>query len=238
MRPETRALHAEFRATDTDKRRFEAKVMVYGVVDDYGTLWQPGVFTESLAAKLPKIVWGHDWTDVLGRYVDYRDTDTDLTLVGEFDDFEAVPRARQAYAQLQSGTIDEFSVGFRRKEWRAFADVSADDYGEEAMAAMAKQGCQEIMVRALLDEASLVLVGAVPETELIGVRSIRMANGQTVPEDFVIDLGRKLAAGDITRAEADAALDLVAGTGKGDEPTTDADLEAVLAEADQVLDAI
>src|SRR5690606_17753729 len=172
------------------------------------------------------IVWGHDWTDILGRYVDYRDTDESLTLVGEFDDFDAVPRARQAYTQLRSGTIDQFSVGFGRREWKGGDDLTPD---ERAIGAI------ERMVKADLHEASLVLVGAVPNTELIGVREVRMPNGQTVPEDFVIDLGRKVHAGQITVDEAHTALELVAS---GSAPTNDTDgpdLDAILAEADEAL---
>lgn len=225
-----RAVRAEFRATEPDKRRFEAVVMAYNVVDDYGTMWQPGVFTESLSKKLPKIVWAHDWSDPLGRYVDYRDNTETLTLVGEFDDFDAVPKARRAYAQLQSGTIDEFSVGFVRREWN-----TTDQLTDEQRTA----GAQELMIRADLAEASLVLVGAVPGTELVGVRGIRMPNGQTVPEDFVIDLGKKLAAGAITRAEAVAAIDLVAGSDNTDTGDSGGpDVDAALAEAQATLELL
>lgn len=224
MNIDRRALRAEFRATDTKARRFEAKVMVYGVVDDYGTMWTPGVFKDYLAERMPRIAWAHDWSEPLGRYVDFTDTSESLTLVGEFDDFDAVPRARQAYAQLQSGTIDQFSVGFVRKKWLNESELSD---GERSA------GAVERMVKADLPETSPVLQGAVPGTQLVGVRSVRMANGLVVPEDLVIDLGRKVDAGELTEAQAKAALKLAAGDTPPKEP--DDELDALLAEADEAL---
>lgn len=223
MNIERRALHAEYRALPKE-RMFEAVVMAYNVVDDYGTLWQPGVFGDYLGRRMPRIAWGHDWTDPLGRYVDYRDNGETLTLIGEFDDFDAVPQARRAHAQLLSGTIDQFSVGFIRREWVGFEDMSDEQRATKAT---------EVMVRADLPEASLVLVGAVPGTELVGVRSIRMANG-LVPADLVIELGKKVDGGELTLDAARAALDLVAGEG-GD---SGADVTAELAAAEEALEDI
>jgi HK97 family phage prohead protease len=233
MNVERRALNAEYRASPDQPRQFEAVVMHYGPVDDYGTIWEPGVFAESLTTKLPKIVWSHDWSDVVGRGVDYKDDKQRLVMVGEFDEFDSVPRAKQASAQLSSGSIDEFSVGFVRKKWMSTTEMSGDDF-EREMGYEMPMGCTEVMQKADLVEVSLVLVGAVPGTELVGMRSVRMANGQTVPGDFVIDLGRKLDKGEITEGEAQKALELVAG-GKVEE--TD-DSAAVLDEADQILEEL
>lgn len=177
-----------------DGRTFEAKVMSYGIVDDYDTVFDAGCFTRSLEARMPRLTWGHDWTDLIGRVVDYKDTEDTLTIVGELDDFEAVPRARQAYAQLRSGTLDNFSVGFRRTETRDNDDRTH-------------------FVHATLDEVALVLSGAVPGTETLAVRSKLMfvRNGLSVPEKTVIDLARLVAAGTLTKEEAGIALDLAAG---------------------------
>lgn len=203
MRPqrETRAYHSEIRAVPEDPGRFEALVVVYGILDDYGTIFDPGCFTESIEARLPRITWAHSWSEPLGRYVDFRDSDEGLTLIGEFDDFDAVPRARQAYAQLLSGTIDQFSVGFH----------SIDRYEEDGVVHFRKVG---------LDEVALVLVGAVPGTKLLAVRS--SIGVREVPEDLVIDLAKQVARGDLTQEAAKVAIDLaageVAGSGDGDAP--------------------
>lgn len=195
MNTEHRALTAEVRVPDDGTRTFEAVVMRYGTVDDYDTIFDKGCFAASLEQRMPRITWAHNWSEPLGRYVDYKDTRSQLTLVGEFDDFDDVPRARQAWAQLRSGTIDQFSVGFHRIQTR-------DD--DENRTHFTEAG---------LDEVALVLVGAVPGTKLVNVRSA--ATGlqvvRQVPEDLVISLGKKIAAGDMTYDEAMAAVNLTAG---------------------------
>lgn len=197
MNREHRALRSsEIRVPDDGSRTFEAVVMRYGVLDDYNTIFDAGCFAGSLKERLPRITWSHDWADVIGKYVDYRDDDEELTLIGQLDDFDAVPRARQAWSQLRSGTIDQFSVGFRA------TDTYTDD--EE----------YKHFRTAGLDEAALVLVGAVPGTKLVSVRS-KSPSGTSilreVPEDLVVSLGKKMAAGELTYEEATAALSLAGG---------------------------
>jgi HK97 family phage prohead protease len=155
---------AEFRALkDAKPGTFEAIVMRYNVLDDYRTTFAPKTFTDSLNARLPRIVWGHDWTDPVGRWVDADDNRSRMKLRGELDldmidelRTPAVPRAHQAYSQLQSGTIDQFSVGFMPEDGELVEE--GDDYYFR-------------FTRARLDEVSLVLVGAVPNTSLVGVRA-------------------------------------------------------------------
>lgn len=193
MNREHRTISGEVRAPG-DGRTFEAIVMRYGTLDDYETIFDPGCFTGSLEKRLPRITWSHDWTDVIGRVVDYKDSPETLTIVGELDDFDAVPRARQAYAQLTSGTVDQFSVGFRRTSTQ---DVEGVTHFTEAT----------------LDEIACVLSGAVPDTELVGVRSkmVTIRSGLVVPESLVIDLAKQVSAGSLTQDEAKIALDLAAG---------------------------
>lgn len=197
-RHESRVVPAGEVRVAADGRTIEAVVLRYDVIDDYGTMFAPGVFTESLSERMPRIVWSHDWADPIGRWVDYRDTDTELTLIGELDDFDAVPRARQASAQLASGTIDQFSVGFMR-----MADEAVDPDEVDG-----RRGVYRI-TKGQLDEASLVLRGAVPGTHLVAVRS---AAGVSV--DAALDLARRMQAGEITAEEAKATLELLGGGGE------------------------
>lgn len=210
-------------------RTVEAVVLTYGVIDDYNTMFAPGVFAESLQARMPRMVWSHSWDDPIGRWVDYRDTDTELTLIGELDDFEAVPRARQAAAQLASGTIDQFSVGFMRE---AEENVEPDEV----------EGVRGIVriLKGQLDEASLVLRGAVPGTRLLSVRSPQVA------WDAAAEYAARIQAGEMTAEQAKAALDLLAveDPGEGDEgeggelppAASEVDHAALDAEIDAALD--
>lgn len=221
---EHRALRStEIRVTP-DTRTFEAVVVRYGVVDDYDTIFDAGCFAASLEERMPRITWAHDWAEPLGRYVDYKDTPEQLTLIGEFDDFDAVPRARQAWTQLSSGTIDQFSVGFHR-----IAIREDDDHRTH-------------FTEAGLDEAALVLVGAVPGTALLSVRSVRTQGGLVVPEDVWMSLAEKVAKGEITQEAAQAAMSLAAGAplggdgGDGSASAVDAEPPADHSEADAVLE--
>lgn len=224
---EVRAIRAEIRAPEDKPGLFEAVVMRYGTVDDYDTVFDPGVFAKSLETRLPRLTWGHNWAELIGRVVDYKDTDETLTVVGQLSDFDAVPRARQAYAQMLDGTIDNFSVGFRRNSTR---EVDGRTHFTEST----------------LDEVALVLAGAVPDTELVAVRSIGLpVSRRRVDETLVIDLGKQVAAGSLTHAEALAALDLAAGVDlsgmaphvepEGDDGSEPPD--PALAEADAVAEA-
>lgn len=180
----------QFRALDDTTGRFAARVLNYNVIDDYRTEFAPGVFTDSLLMRMPRIVWGHDWTDPIGRWVDYEDGPDHLDLIGEFDDFDAVPRARQAYAQLKSGTIDQFSVGFMPED------------GEETLV----DGEYVFrFTKARLDEVSLVLVGAVPGTALLAVRNAKplmVRDAPTITKDFAAQVVLDLHSGKIDLADA------------------------------------
>lgn len=227
---------------DGAAREFIAKILTYRTIDDYGTVWLPGTFTDSLAVRMPVVAWAHSWQEPIGRYKEVvQDDDNGLVLMGKLDDFDAVPRARQAFAQFQSGTLDQFSVGFTRRTWHDLmpgAEVPGVD------TALLEQwragGAWEVMVKADLDEASPVLVGAVPGTQLLGVR----AGGQ-VGVDAVVELARRVNAGELTHDEAQVALGLLAGEPDGQaaapaEPDADAGaaaaeddlIESLLAEAD------
>lgn len=223
---------AEVRTSDSEPGTFEAVVMRYGEIDTYNTIFDAGCFRESLEERMPRITWGHEWTDVIGRYVDHKDTRESLTLVGELDmgltagGIPAVPRAHQAYEQLRSGTIDQFSVGFRRKP----GGTTRDDDGRDHF------------TRAGLDEAALVLSASVPGTSLVGVRTVQGLRRQ-VPEEYLDHLAQQVEAGKMTKAQALIAIDLAAGEpGEAPPVVPDApDLSVsaeVLAEVDEALAAL
>lgn len=219
---------AEIRAVpDGDGRTFEALAVAYGIVDDYGTRFLPGVFNDSLKVRMPVLAWGHDWREPIGRVTDWRETDEGLFITGRLSDPEAVPRARQAMAQLRDGDLTDVSVGFMR-----LADQTAED------------GVTEI-VRGELDEVSLVLRGAVPGSR---VMSVRTSTRGAIDLEAVLEIAKRKAAGDLSAEEAQAAVDLLAADPKPAaaveeppveeepvEPVPDPELDAALVDADAAL---
>jgi HK97 family phage prohead protease len=199
------------RAAEFDGRPgVSLKVITPYVVDDYGSVFMPGTFDESLGRRAPVLCWAHEWEDPLGPYLAHRaDTDGAPIVDFAFSDFEAVPQSRRAHAQVGDGTIVDCSVGFSNTERRSPTEDEVKLW----------PGVREVITRADLDEVSLVLRGAVPGAKVLSMRS-----GGQVNIDAVVEIAKRKAAGELTDAEAQAALELLAGGDEAapqDEPTTD-----------------
>jgi Caudovirus prohead serine protease len=170
-------------------KQFLVRALPYDVVDDYRTRFRMGVFDAGLAADPPTVLYGHVWTDmaqVLGRVADHTSTRQALDEVIELDDFDAVPAARQASAQLSSGTLRKFSVGFVRT-----ADEPAPDKELRA------QGVVDI-TEGEQEELSIVIRGAVPGAELLAARARHdPAAVAALTPTFVADLAELLRRGEI-----------------------------------------
>lgn len=221
----------EIRAADVDgKPGVTLHCIKPGVVDDYGSLWNPRAFDESLQKRLPTLCWAHDWSEPLGPALDFELSDDGPQVRFRFSDFESVPQARRAHAQVLDGTIQDCSVGFWNVQRRDPTDDEREQY----------PGIMEVIEKADLDEVSLVLRGAVPGAKVLAVRSPKVA------VEAALDLARRVSEGEITTDEAKAALDLLAKDdpapavdGEQEPPPDPAEVEAaqdaVLAEADAVL---
>lgn len=216
--------NVEIRATEVDgKPGVTLHAIRPGVVDDYGSVWMPDTFDESLAQRLPTLCWAHDWSEPLGPGVDYETGEDGPAIRFAFSDFDAVPIARRAHAQVADGTIQDCSVGFYNATRRDPTEQERKAY----------PGVKEVILKAQLDEVSLVLRGAVPGAKVLAVR------GAKVAVDAAVDLARRVQEGEITQDQAKAALDLLAtdDTPAEEEPPSplvvdhvalDAEIDAVL----------
>jgi len=140
--------------------RVLADVLTYYRVDDYGTEFHHESALEGLQRRMPTMVWGHNWLEPIGRWTDYDSDQTRLRMVGELDlelterGDMLVPRAHQAWSQMNSRTVEQFSIGF----------ITLGKGKSE------KPGATMI-TKMQIDEVSPVIVGAVPDTKLLAVRS-------------------------------------------------------------------
>ncbi len=187
----------------------DVRAVAYGVVDSYGSLWAPGCLTEHFNRRLPTICWGHDTSDIIGRGISWCETSDGPVVTARIDNDPHVPRAQQAIAQIESGTLDDVSVGFANARRR-------DPDKHERMA---WPTATEVIERAEVGEVSLVYEGAVPGAKILAMRAApaatswrlawALANGQMTPTQW--------------RARGAA------------ERGYDAEIERALAEADRVL---
>jgi HK97 family phage prohead protease len=229
MKRETRDRVGEIRATTvtqdgTEVPGVDLQVIKTNVVDEYGSLWLGTVFDKSLAKRMPVLCWSHDWSNPLGPPLSYElDAVNGPRVRFAFSNFDDVPTARRAHSQTKDGTIQDCSVGFsvplggRREP----TDAEQEQF----------PGVVEVIEEADLDEVSLVLRGAVPGAKVLAVRS---AVG-TVDIDAVVEIAKRKASGELTAAEADAALDLLAtkGAGEGSEvPSPPSEPDPALDEAE------
>jgi phage head maturation protease len=182
----------EVRVADEHKRQVEVIPITYNRLDTYRTVWEPGVFADSVERRPPTYAWAHDWRDPIGHLIDWQDGPEHPRCLFQLDDFDAVPRARQAFAQLKSGTMRDHSVGFERLEDAPEADSEKRWGVPDAVR----------ILRADLDEVSPVLRGSVPGTATIGVRS----PAATIARTEFLGLVRSLRDGDMTLEEALSCL--------------------------------
>lgn len=117
----------KFLTKDVNKITFdetEGKVTgylaVFGVKDDAYDILIKGCFSKSLQDRGPDstthrkiaFLWMHDMKDPIGRFTILKEDDYGLYFEAILDDPESVPSAKRAASQLQSGTLDQFSIGY------------------------------------------------------------------------------------------------------------------------------
>ena len=134
-----------------DQGEITALVSCFGNTDFANEMVMPGAFKNSLARKLPKGVWAHDWKLPVAKTLEARETDEGLVIRAQFN--LETQRGREAFSDLKGGYVDEFSIGYK---------VIKDSVDT-------KSGVRELHELALY-EFSPVLVGMNDSTALLSVK--------------------------------------------------------------------
>lgn len=155
----------------------EAIVSVFNNVDLGKEKVMPGFFAKSIAKKLPKGVWAHDWTMPIAKTLEARELLAGDPLLpeslkqlggayikGQFN--LDTQRGREAYSDIKFGIVDEFSIGYK-----VVTDKKDDD------------GVREL-IEGDWKEWSPVLVGMNPETALISIKADTKIVRKCDPEDM------------------------------------------------------
>lgn len=145
---------SDFKVLDEKKGTFEAYVSIFNNVDYADEVIEKGAFAKSIAKKLPKIAWAHNWDEIIGKVTSAIEDDRGLKIAGQL--VLSVQKAKEAYDLMKEGATDEFSIGYGIVNAR---------YEE-------RNGKQvRVLTELDLYEISPVLSGCNPETELLGIKS-------------------------------------------------------------------
>lgn len=144
----------------------EAYVSIFGNVDSYGDIVEPGAFKDAVDAfnadgRYPKGIWAHDWSFPIAKTLEMREDERGLYIKAQF--ILSVEKAREAYDLIKSGVMTDFSFGYEINE----SDID-------------NRGFRHLR-KITIYEWSPVLVGANNQATLIDVKSA--AQEQTVESE-------------------------------------------------------
>jgi HK97 family phage prohead protease len=156
----------EFKAMTTvapgEKGQFSARVAVTGNVDRFNDRILPGAFTKTIAdwaasGNAIPVLYAHNWstTDgLLGRVLNAYEDQDGLVIDGQLNLKSAA--GRNVYDALQDRFLTQFSFAFEARDYR-----------------FVQEGGREIRELAAVDlfEVGPCVVGANPDTELLGIKS-------------------------------------------------------------------
>lgn len=133
----------------------KAYVSIFNNIDRAGDMIKKGAFSKSLAKKLPKVCWCHEWNNSIGKVVSAKEDDKGLLV--EMQITNKTQKGAEAIELLKMGAMDEFSIGYQVNDCEFKSLPDGTPYTE----------LKEIE----LYEVSIVLVGCNPDTELLSVKS-------------------------------------------------------------------
>jgi|SRR5581483_4333216 len=187
----TLSVRADGKLTDNkmsvEERTVKGYLIVWGVVDCYGTMFMKGCCAKSINDRGPQsnskykitFLWQHRQDDPIGQFTVLKEDDYGLYFEAVVDDPEEVPTAKRALNQIKSGTINQFSAGF--------------DYVWDKMEY--DQSTDSILLKEIdLYEGSAVTIGA--NTETYAIRSAQDLSQakedlHDETEDFIRSIPRK-----------------------------------------------
>lgn len=101
----------------SDSGTIEGHISIFGNVDSYGEIVEPGAFADSLAksqksGRKVKLLWQHDPHQPIGVWDELAEDKKGLWGRGRLL-IDQSPKAREAHGLLLEGAIDGLSIGYR-----------------------------------------------------------------------------------------------------------------------------
>lgn len=147
---------------DGDSRTISGYAAVFGNIDKARDKLIKGCFANSILERGPQsnandkilLLWQHDMSEPIGRITKLQEDEKGLYFEAEIDEIELGDRALK---QLESGTLNQFSIGYSYVWERC-------DWDEEQQCYVVKE--------VKLYEISVVSIGCNGETEYLGLKSV------------------------------------------------------------------
>ncbi len=95
---------------------FEGYGSIFGNVDSYGEIVEPGAFSKSLSRhskekSKPLMLWQHNTDEPIGVWEDLHEDEKGLRGTGRL--LTGIRRADEAYIMLKAGAVQGLSIGYR-----------------------------------------------------------------------------------------------------------------------------
>lgn len=90
---------------------FSGYASVFGEVDDGGDVIEAGAFSKSLPARTPKLLFQHDSSELIGKWLEVKEDDKGLFVKGQI--FETIQRGREVLSLVRNGVLDGLSIGYK-----------------------------------------------------------------------------------------------------------------------------
>lgn len=147
--------------TEQDSRTISGYAAIYGNKDSSGDILVKGCFAKSISERGPDsktnrkiaFLWMHDMDEPLGKITKLYEDEKGLYFEAKLD---MIPEADRALIQMESGTLNQFSIGYQYVWDKMEYDESQDAF---------------IIKEVNLFECSVVTIGANEDTEYSGLKS-------------------------------------------------------------------
>lgn len=167
------AFYAKEVMYDSESRTISGYGAVFNNIDKSRDILLKGCFSKSIQERGPEssandkiiMLWMHDMHEPIGHITVLREDDRGLYFEAVIDDVE---RGNQALKQLESGTLNQFSIGYSYVWEKCEYDGDRD--------------CL-LVKEVILYEISVVSIGCNGETEYLGLKSMEEYNNilETLP---------------------------------------------------------
>lgn len=145
-----------------ESRTISGYAAIFNNKDKANDILLKGCFAKSISDRGPEsaandkiiMLWQHDQHEPIGRISVLREDDKGLYFEAVIDDVE---RGNQAIKQLESGTLNQFSIGYSYVWEKCEYDAERDAF---------------IVKEVVLYEISVVSIGCNGETEYLGLKSM------------------------------------------------------------------